>query len=104
MTTLLKNTKKLNERPREIEDDILISEQKIIRTLGDTYVKTGNQDNSLDFYSQLDGKYLTKNILLKIIHLPSTIDSWYRVINILLKYVILDKICPKSHTHPCTKI
>ena len=69
LTLLLRNTKKLNSQPNNIRNDVLISEHKIIKTLGDIYSKIERQDKAFYFYSQLTGDELTKTILWKIIHL-----------------------------------
>jgi tetratricopeptide (TPR) repeat protein len=51
------------------------------------YNKIGRQDKVFDFYSQLTGDALTKNILWKIIHLTGKLGEWDRLIEILEKYL-----------------
>lgn len=87
LTFLLRNTKKLNSQPQNIKNDVLVSEHRIIRTLGDTYVKIGRQDKALEFYSQLTGDALTKSILWKIIHLTGELGEWDRLIEIIQIYL-----------------
>ena len=87
LTFLLQNTKKLNLQPKNILNDVLISEHKILKTLGDTYVKIGSQHKALEIYSQLDGKALTESILWKIIHLTGESGEWDMLIGILQKYL-----------------
>tara|TARA_B100000959_G_scaffold201361_1_gene210748 strand:- start:1752 stop:3113 length:1362 start_codon:yes stop_codon:yes gene_type:complete len=87
LTLLLRNTKKLNSQPNNIGNDVLISEHKIIKTLGDTYTKLGRKDKVFEFYSQLNGEALTKTILWKIIHITGELGEWDRLIGILEKYL-----------------
>ena len=87
LTLLLRNTKRLNSEPNIIRHDVLISEHRIIKALGDTYTKIGSKDKSFEFYSQLTGEALTKSILWKIIHLTGELGEWDRLIGILEKYL-----------------
>ncbi|SVA94721.1 uncharacterized protein METZ01_LOCUS147575 [marine metagenome] len=87
LTFLLQNTKKLNSQPQNIKNDVLVSEHRIIKTLGDTYVKIGRQDKAFEFYSQLTGDALTKSIVWKIIHLTGELGEWDRLIEILQIYL-----------------
>ncbi len=91
LTLLLRNTKKLNSQPNNIRNDVLISEHKIIKTLGDIYSKIERQDKAFYFYSQLTGDELTKTILWKIIHLAGELGEWDRLIEILEKYLEKNK-------------
>ena len=84
---LLRNTKRLKSQPNNIGNDVLISEDKIIKTLGDTYTKIGRQDKAFEFYSQITGDSLTKSILWKIIHLSGELGEWDRLIGILEEYL-----------------
>ena len=87
LTLLLRNTKKMNSQPNNIGNDVLISEHKIIKTLGDTYTKIGRKDKAFEYYSQLTGEALTKTILWKIIHLTEDLGEWYKLIGIIEKYL-----------------
>ena len=87
LALLLRNTKKLNSQPNNIENDVLISEHKIIKTLGDTYTKIGRQDKAFEYYSQLTGQALTKTILWKIINITGELGEWDRLIEIIEKYL-----------------
>ena len=84
---LLRNTRKLKSQPNNIGNDVLISEYKIIKTIGDIYKRIGMQDKAFDFYSQLTGDALTETILWKIIHLTGELGEWDRLIDILEKYL-----------------
>ena len=87
LTLLLRNTKSLNSQPNNIGNDVLISEHRIIKALGDTYTKIESKDKAFEFYSQLTGEALTKSILWKIIHLTGELGEWDRLIGILEKYL-----------------
>ena len=87
LVCLLQNTKKLGLQPQDIKNDVLISEQRIVKTLGDTYLKIERQDKALEFYSQLTGDSLTKSILYKIIHLAGELGEWNKLIKIIQIYI-----------------
>jgi len=84
---LLQNTKKLGLQPQEIKNDVLVSEERIVKSLGDIYLKIERQDKALEFYSQLTGDSLTKSILYKIIHLAGELGEWDKLIKIIQIYI-----------------
>lgn len=83
LNILLQNTKKLNANPQSVGRDILISEQKIIKILGNSYAKIGNRKKSLELFSTLEEKEMSKPLLLKIIQLPENESEWKLLIIIL---------------------
>tara|TARA_Y100000588_G_scaffold395307_1_gene522862 strand:- start:1822 stop:3159 length:1338 start_codon:yes stop_codon:yes gene_type:complete len=87
LTKLLENTKRMNSSNEMVRNDKLISEQKILKTIANTYIKVGNYHKALESFIQLDGKEFSKSILGKIIEISSKLQEWNKLIQILIKYI-----------------
>ena len=86
---ILSNTERLKTNPQKIENDISISEQHILKTIGDNFVKLGDIPKAFEYWCQLDDHEITKSFIFKTISLPQEKNEWFWMIKIINKYLTI---------------